>query len=67
MKRKLLNIFALSSTLTTIGFLMDGDAKEPSMLLRFMEFFGMVGITFLVASTFYFGSGLVYKAIRKTA
>ncbi len=44
---------------------MDGDAKEPSMLLRFTEFFGMVGITFLLVSTFYFGSGLVYKTIRK--
>jgi hypothetical protein len=44
---------------------MDGDAKEPSMLLRFTEFFGMVGITFLLISMFYFGSGLVYKTIRK--
>ncbi|THF49944.1 MULTISPECIES: hypothetical protein [Flavobacterium] len=65
MKRKFLNILALSSILTLIGFLMDGDAKEPSMLLRFTEFFGMVGIIFLLVSTFYFGSGLVYKTIRK--
>jgi len=65
MKRKFLNILTLASVLTLIGFLMDGDAKEPSMLLRFTEFFGMVGITFLLITTLYFGSGLVYKTIRR--
>ncbi|MEO4006673.1 MULTISPECIES: hypothetical protein [unclassified Flavobacterium] len=65
MKRKILNIFALSATLTLIGFLMDGDTKEPNMLLRFTEFFGMAGLTFLLIATCYFGSGLVYKTIRK--
>lgn len=38
MKRKLLNILTVSSVITTLGFVMDGDQKEPSMLMRFIEF-----------------------------
>lgn len=65
MKRKILNILAVSSIITIIGFLMDGDAKDPSMLMRFTEFFGMVGIVFILISTFYFATNFVYRNIQR--
>jgi hypothetical protein len=65
MKKKFLNILVISSILTTIGFLMDGDAKEPSILVRFAEFFGMVGILFLLISTIYFVSTFVFKSFQR--
>lgn len=65
MKRKILNILAVSSIITTIGFLMDGDAKDPSMLMRFTEFFGMVGIVFILITTFYFATNFVYRNIQR--
>lgn len=54
MKKALLNILTVSAIITTIGFLMDGDTKEPSMLMRFMEFAGMIGVIFTLISLFYF-------------
>lgn len=53
MKRKLLNILTLSAIITTIGFLMDGDIKEPSMAMRFTEFFAMMTMIFLAISAIY--------------
>ena len=53
MKKKLLNILTIAAILTTIGFLMDGDAKEPSMTMRFVEFILMLGITFTLISLVY--------------
>ena len=64
MKRKFVNILTISVMLTTIGFLMDGDIKEPSMMMRFVEFFGMIGILFIVVSIFYFASASIYKNIH---
>ena len=55
MKKTLLNILTVATVITTIGFIMDGDAKEPSMLMRFVEFFMMVGIVFTLLSVVYFG------------
>lgn len=65
MKRKLLNILAISSIITTVGFIMDGDPREPSMLMRFMEFFGMIGIVFLLTSLIYFSTVSVLKKMRR--
>lgn len=65
MKRKLLNILTVSSVITTLGFVMDGDQKEPSMLMRFIEFFAMITIVFLLVSFFYFTSKFVLKNIQK--
>lgn len=65
MKRKLSTIFTLSVILTTIGFLMDGDAKEPSMVMRFTEYFAMMSISFLVLSTFYFTTNSLAKKFQK--
>lgn len=53
MKRKLLNILTVSAIITTIGFLMDGDIKEPSMTMRFTEFFAMMTMLFLAISAVY--------------
>ena len=43
-----LNILIIAVALTIFGFLMDGDAKEPSTIMRFVEFFAMVGILFSI-------------------
>lgn len=53
MKKINLNILAVATLLTIVGFLMDGDIKEPSMLMRFIEFFMMTGILFTMISIFY--------------
>ncbi len=65
MKRILLNILTAAAILTTIGFLMDGDIKEPNMLMRFVEFFGMMGIIFILISTFYGAATLIFKNLQK--
>lgn len=53
MKKINLNILAVATLLTIVGFLMDGDIKEPSMLMRFVEFFMMTGILFTMIYVFY--------------
>lgn len=65
MKRKLLNILTVSFIITTIGFIMDGDTVKPSMLMRFVEFFGMIAIVFLLVSFLYFTSNFVLKNIKR--
>lgn len=65
MKRIFLNILTAASILTTIGFLMDGDIKEPNMLMRFVEFFGMMGIVFVLISTFYFASNFIFRNLQR--
>lgn len=65
MKKKLLNILTVSFIITTIGFIMDGDTVKPSMLMRFIEFFGMIAIVFLLVSFFYFTSNFVLKNIKR--
>ena len=65
MKKTLLNILTISSVLTTIGFIMDGDPKVPSVLLRFTEFFLLLGIVFLFLSVLYFGSLFIKRTFQK--
>jgi len=65
MKKKIFNILTISSIITTIGFIMDGDPKVPGVLLRFTEFFLMLGIVFLFLSAFYFGSLFIKTSFRK--
>ncbi|GEM_PF-1273384 len=66
MKKTLLNILNISAVLTTIGFIMDGDPKVPGILLRFTEFFLMLGIIFLFLTFFYFGSILIKQSFKKS-
>lgn len=63
MKKTNLNILAVALLVTIVGFLMDGDVKEPSMLMRFVEFFMMTGILFAVFSIFYHSFVFAKKCI----
>lgn len=65
MKRKILNIFTISAIITTIGFLMDGDVKEPSMTMRFTEFFAMMTMLFLAISAIYLPIHSFTKKIQR--
>lgn len=65
MKKRFLNILILSAIITTIGFLIDGDAKEPSMIMRFAEFFAMMAVFFLVISIIYFTINYLAKSFKK--
>lgn len=63
MKKTNLNILVVALLVTIVGFLMDGDVKEPSMLMRFVEFFMMTGILFAVFSIFYHSLVFAKKCI----
>ncbi|MCD0454696.1 hypothetical protein LPB85_04460 [Chryseobacterium sp. LC2016-27] len=65
MKRKLLNILTVSAIITTIGFLMDGDIKEPSMAMRFTEFFAMMTMLFLAISAIYLPAHSLTKKLQR--
>lgn len=65
MKKKFLNILTISSIITTIGFIMDGDPKVPSVMLRFAEFFLMLGVIFSFLSVIYFGSLFIKQKFQK--
>lgn len=47
-RKKILNIFLIALVITVFGFLMDDDIKEPSTVMRFVEFFAMIGILFTI-------------------
>lgn len=64
MTTKIKNIAILSSVLTTIGFLMDGDFKEPSMLMRFIEFLGMFTVLFILIASIYFLGQFLFKKMK---
>ena len=65
MKNKLTNLLITSFILTTIGFLMDGDVKEPSMTMRFTEYFAMTGLIFAIISLLYFSINFTMKKFKK--
>ncbi len=65
MKKSLLKILAISLILTTIGFIMDGDPKVPSVLLRFTEFFLMWGVVSLVTAALYFTISKLARKLQK--
>lgn len=48
MNTKNSNILKLSIFITIFGFLLDSDVKEPSVIMRFIEFFAMIGIIFII-------------------
>ncbi len=53
MKNKLLNILLVSIGITVLGLLLDDDKKEPNTIMRFVEFFAMVEIVFILCSIIY--------------
>lgn len=65
MKRKTLNILTVSAIITTIGFLMDRDMKEPSMTMRFTEFFAMMTMLFLAISAIYLPVNSLTKRLQR--
>ena len=48
MNKKFSNILMVSIVITIFGFLMDSDVKEPSVIMRFVEFFAMIAIVFII-------------------
>ena len=65
MKKKILNILTVALAITTVGFIADGDVKEPNVLMRFFEFFMMTGIVFTLISIMYFSYAFAKKNILK--
>ena len=48
MNTKNSKILKLSIFITIFGFLLDSDVKEPNVIMRFIEFFAMIGIIFII-------------------
>lgn len=44
-----LTILYISIVITIFGILLDGDVKEPNTIMRFVEFFAMVGVIFVIS------------------
>jgi hypothetical protein len=63
MNKKLLNILLLSIGVTIFGLLMDDDNKEPSTIMRFVEFFAMTAIIFAVFTAFYYLLNFTMKKV----
>ncbi|WP_318639774.1 hypothetical protein [Flavobacterium ardleyense] len=61
MTKKNFNIFLISLGITIFGLLLDSDAKEPSMIMRFVEFFAMTGLIFIIS----FSINKLYSLTRK--
>lgn len=66
MKKTLTNLLIISFILTTVGFLMDGDVKEPSISIRFTEYFAMTGMIFTAISLIYFSVTFILKKLQHT-
>ena len=64
MKKSVINILALATAITTAGFLLDDDTKEPNVLMRFTEYVAMLTIIFTILSGFYFGIKSVTKRLQ---
>ena len=64
MKKSIINILALASAITTTGFLLDGDVKDPSVLTRITEYVAMLTIIFTILSGFYFGIKSITKKLQ---
>ena len=65
MKKKILNILTVALAIATLGFIADGDVKEPNVLMRFLEFFMMTGIVFTLISIIYFSYAFAKKNLLK--
>ena len=64
MKKTVLNLLAVASVLTTTSFLLDDDLREPSMIMRFVEYILMLAIFFTITSGFYFGIKAIVNRIK---
>ena len=66
MSKRISNILLLSIAVTIFGFLMDDDAKEESTIMRFVEFFAMSAIIFIIFSLIHHFINLTKKKIQIT-
>ena len=64
--KRISNILILSIAVTIFGFLMDDDAKEESTIMRFVEFFAMSAIIFIIFSLIHHFINLTKKKIQIT-
>lgn len=64
MKKSVINILALASVITTVGFLLDSDPIQPNVLMRFVEYVAMLTIVFALLFGFYFGIKAIIKRIQ---
>lgn len=65
MKKRFINILSIAAIITTIGFIMDGDVKEPSMAMRFLEFFLMLTILFILTFVLYSAYSFAKRKLQK--
>jgi len=65
MKKVFKNILFLAFVLTTISLIMDGDTVKSGMLMRFIEFFAMMGIFTVIISMIYFPLSYFLRTSRK--
>lgn len=65
MKNTFLKLFCAAFLFTTIAYLMDGDAKEQDMGVRFAEFAGMLAIIYLIISVIWFSAGFLLRKLRR--
>lgn len=61
MRKRLLNMLILSICVTIFGFLLDDDTKEPSTIMRFVEFFAMTAIIFTFITIIHYTFNFVKK------
>ena len=66
MKKTISLLLILSFFLSTLGMIADGDPNEVSMLLRFVEFFAMTALIFVVFSIIYFSANFIFKKLRSS-
>lgn len=64
MKKIVLNILAIASVITTASYLLDSDTKEPSAIMRFVEYILMLTIFFTLISAIYFGGKIISKRLQ---
>lgn len=64
MKKSVINILALASVITTVGFLLDSDPIQPNVLMRFVEYVAMLTIVFTLLFGFYSGIKAIIKRIQ---
>ena len=65
MKKNILTLLTIAFVITTIGFIADGDVKEPNVLMQFFEFFMMTGIVFTLISIINVSYAFAKKNILK--
>lgn len=64
MKKTFLNLLAVASVITTASLLLDSDPREPSTIMRFVEYILMLAIFFTIVSGIYFGTKAIVNRFK---